>query len=607
VVPDSPRISTDCQKWFGSKGPILPFIDRRLREHLLPASVCVAALLVLGLAPYFVCWLAGYGFTCPTQGDVPYYVQLAAQPYYSHALYLSDPMVPGGASFYPWLQYIPFVYLTRWLGLQVFWIQILWTIAAALGTGLTLYLFLWLVFRKKWLAAGITICVWADIDLGWSKFVYRFLFVHQIYLVASDFVSHLLGHSLLARPVFPYQGRLTNPALDLPFLFLQLVVTSITRERPSRNSLILSGLVFALTFYVYFYLWTMIAAGLCLAMLIDRPGRRTYAWTLVLGGVLGWPQIAHDYLVRSALSAEGLRYFGLMSPSSPSLRNSPYAHPYLVIGELVILGYWITGQRRPALLLAWCMCCAGVCLSWAYLVTIYMHNYHWAWLVTPLMHIVVVAVVLDLIMLWKPRPHVPGWVYALLVTAYLASGIYLAASITLVGSHRYDNLKTIYSEYNQQRLVPGVRSLLPDSVIAGDAAFVDLAAAAERQRPLAGDFLRINMILGDEQRRTRFVLDQYLSGINRNSLASLMDDYGPAIFPNEEVPAYLHTFDDVSRDPDTSIDDLKVRYLVLPEAQPTPTFLSHRWNLIQQGPYWKIWERVGSGAERNNDSGTVRK
>ena len=185
---------------------------RRLQEHLLPASTCVAALLALGLTPYFVTWLGGYGFLCPTQGDMPYYLELAALPYYGHTLHLSDPMVPGGATFYPWLQYIPFVCLTRWMGLSIFWIQIIWTIAGAVGTGVTLYLFLWLVCRNRWLAAAITICVWADIDLGTEMFAHRFLFLHQIYLVAADFIAHLRGHPLLLRPTFLWQWRIANPA-----------------------------------------------------------------------------------------------------------------------------------------------------------------------------------------------------------------------------------------------------------------------------------------------------------------------------------------------------------------------------------------------------------
>jgi hypothetical protein len=568
----------------------LSLSDRRLLKHLLPATVCVGALLALGLAPNFACWLSGYGFACTIQGDMPYYLQLAAQPYYSHALYLSDPMVQGGVSFYPWLQYIPFVWLTRGLGLSIFWIQILWIIAAALGTGLTLYLFLWLVFRNRWLAAGTAICIWADIDFGVPQFAARFLFVHQVYLIASDFVAHLRGQPLLARPVCVWQWRLTNPALDLPFIFLQLVLTSIAREYSSRRNLALSGLVFALTFYVYFYLWTMLAAGLCLAILVDRPGRRTYAWTLVLGFALGWPQIVHDYLAKNVLSAEGLEHFGLFAPiNQHSIPLS--AHPYLVISELAIFGLWVTRRKIPPLILAWCMTCAGVSLYLVGFINgIYLHNYHWTWLAVSVMHTIAIAVALDLVMLWKSKPNIPGWVYVLLVSAYLAGGIYLTGSISLIGSRKDI---TSYSEYSRQRLVPGVIPLRPGSVIAGDAAFVDLAAAAEQQRPLAGSFLEVDMVVGDEDRRTRFVLDQYLDGTNRDRFAVLLNDYGPRVIPREQLPVYLHRFDEVSRDPQKFIDDLRVRYLALPAAQPAPTFLGRGWDLVQPGPYWQIWERIG--------------
>ena len=564
---------------------------RRLLEHLLPASLCIAALLALGLTPFFVCWISGYGFTCPTQPDVTYYLQLAAQPYYSHALYLSDPMIPGRATFYPWLQYIPLVCLTRWLGLSIFWIQIIWTIAGAVGTGVTLYLFLWLVCRNRWLAAAITICVWADIDLGTEMLAHRFLFLHQIYLVASDFIARIGGHPFLPRPRMLWQWRLSNPTMDLPFIFLQLVVTSIARERASTLAITLSGLVFALTFYVYFYLWTMIAGGLCLGMLVDRPGRRTYAWTLALGFALGWPEIIHDY---HALSAEGLKYFELTASPirSPGLsNNSSYFHPYLVIGELAILGGWVTRRKLGALVLVWCIGCAGVCLSMANLVSgISLHNYHWAWLSVPVMHVMTVAVALDLIVRWKSTPRMPRPVPALLVCAYLASGIYLTASILLLGSSGQTYSMTVYSEYNRQRLVPGSAHLQPDSVIAGDEDFVDLAAVAERQRPLAGGWLANNMIVDDEARRIRFVLDKYLSGINHDSFAILLND--TRSIPREQIRAYLQTYDEVSHDSDRFIDDFKVRYLALPVDQPTARFLSRRWDLIQPGPYWRIWERT---------------
>jgi hypothetical protein len=128
-------------------------------------------------------------------------------------------------------------------------------------------------------------------------------------------------------------------------------------------------------------------------------------------------------------------------------------------------------------------------------------------------------------------------------------------------------------------------------VIAGDPNFVDLASPAERQRPLAGIYLEVDMALDNEERRIRFVLDQYLSGIDRDNLAVLLHDYAPAI-TREQVPVYLHTFDEVTRDSDRYIDDLKVHYLVLPIAQRAPEFLSRGWDLIQPGPCWQVWERT---------------
>ena len=535
------------------------------------------------------------------QYDVTYYLQLAAQPYYSHALYLSDPMIPGGASLYPWLQYIPFVLITRWLGLSVFWVQIVWTVAAAIGAGITGYLFVWLVCRNRWLAAGITICVWADIDLAIERFAHRFLFIHQAYLTASDAIHYLLGRPFADRPIFPWQWRINNPLLDLPFLFLVLVVTSVAREHPSRRNIVLSGLAFALTFYVYFYLWTMVAAGLCLAWLVDRQGRRIYALTLALGTGLGWPQIAHDFIIKNALSAQGLKYFELLvAVPAPNSWKSPYYHPELVIVELAIIGVWVIRRKIPALTLAWCMTVAGFCLSLSNLVmSIYLHNYHWCWLVAPIMHILMVVVALDLIMLWMPSVMVPGRVFALLVCGFLASGIYLTGSIYRIGffGGYIDSLKH-FAEYNKQRTSAGVVPLRPESVIAGESDFVDFSAVAERQRPLGANFLFNNLVLDDEQREDRYVLDQFLSGTTRKGFVEQLGILRESAYMSkEEYPIYLRKFDDVVRDTDKAADALKVRYLAMRADKATPTFLSSRWTLIQPGPYWKIWERTENSAK----------
>jgi hypothetical protein len=176
------------------------------------------------------------------------------------------------------------------------------------------------------------------------------------------------------------------------------------------------------------------------------------------------------------------------------------------------------------------------------------------------------------------------------VGAYLAGGIYLTESI-LTKAVDYGDVTSIYSEYNRQRLAPGVTPLRPDSVIAGEWNFADLAAVAERQRPLRGRFLDNNLLLSDEERRNRFVLDNYLSGIDtHDSFAMQLKEY--VFIPKDQLPVYLHTFDEVSRDPDIYVDKLKVRYVALPVSQNPPAYLGRGWSLIQPGPYFRIWERI---------------
>ena len=128
----------------------------------------------------------------------------------------------------------------------------------------------------------------------------------------------------------------------------------------------------------------------------------------------------------------------------------------------------------------------------------------------------------------------------------------------------------------------------PGSVIAGDYEFVELAAVAERQRPLAGGWIESDMVLGDAERRVRFVLDRYLSGITRAEFTEVFKDYG---IPPGQLGAYLRNFDEASSDSESLVEHFQVRYLVLPAAQLHPAFLRTGWELIQAGPYWQIWER----------------
>jgi hypothetical protein len=80
----------------------------------------IAASLALGLAPFLNGRQQTGDWSAPSQSEIRYYLSIAAQPYFEHVPYLSDPAVPGGAILYPWLQYVPAVYFARAFGLNVF-------------------------------------------------------------------------------------------------------------------------------------------------------------------------------------------------------------------------------------------------------------------------------------------------------------------------------------------------------------------------------------------------------------------------------------------------------------------------------------------------------
>lgn len=78
---------------------------------LPPMLTCVASGLALAFTPVLVWRMTTGKWVCLQQPETFYYLQIAAQSYYNHLWYVSDPTIPNGVIFYPWLQFIPPVFL----------------------------------------------------------------------------------------------------------------------------------------------------------------------------------------------------------------------------------------------------------------------------------------------------------------------------------------------------------------------------------------------------------------------------------------------------------------------------------------------------------------
>ena len=77
--------------------------ERRAKGALAPLALCVGAGFVLAFAPVVVWRIKTGDWVCLNDWFTLYYLRFAAQAYYNRVLYISDLVVPGGITGYPWL------------------------------------------------------------------------------------------------------------------------------------------------------------------------------------------------------------------------------------------------------------------------------------------------------------------------------------------------------------------------------------------------------------------------------------------------------------------------------------------------------------------------
>jgi hypothetical protein len=561
------------------------------QTHLWPLLCCLLAGLVLSLTPIVIARL-NTGMWVLLQPEIEYYLRIAGQAYYNHLSYISDPSVADGVIFYPWLTFVPLTYLARTLGLSLFSVAPMWLLLGGVGLTTSLYFVFWRYLGRPWIAAGLTILCVSDF-----RFTNSAALTYEFKAIWNALIIHPHGIiDLTPLPIWDWR-RVPNPALDLPFLFVQILAVSIAFDRPNRLNLWLSGLAFGLLFYVYFYVWTMAAAALCFAMLFDASRRKIYGLTLLIGFACGSLELVHLFLLRKAASNEALTRFAGISAVAPQYLPTV---PWFSLLSVVALGVWIYTTKRFELTYLWSLSAAGILLICSPSLTgMYLHAYHWTWLMLPIRTILVLifVVILSTERTWLLRSF--GWLFPALVAICSISGVYFAAirvSRTRTGFEQADT----YTKYREQRLVPGVAALATNSMIAGDARFCDLAGVGENQRVLSDGFLLISMALDNANWRSRFALNEFLKGTtDRLEFAKKANDeaegglWTTVTVPPELIPPFMLVWDEIVHDPDRFLDTYQVRYVALPIDQPVPAYLHKGWTLLQPGPYWRLWERKG--------------
>jgi hypothetical protein len=563
--------------------------------HARPLLYCVAAALVISLLPYVIWSLAlGRPFLAYIgDPDNQLHLQIAANAYFNHPWFISDPASLGAPTHYPWPQFVPFVLLARLFQLGPFGVNLLWHLWAAAGMALGFYTVFWRYLKSRLAAAACTVFALTDSGLMTAHPV-----VHQLVFLTKIVTGHSQSITASWPPILT-QWRIIDPAIGLPIVLLHIAALSAAREKPTRLRLSLGGISFGILFYVYFYYWTAVAGGLALAFVLDAAGRRVYFHAAWMGSVLGAPGLVHDYLLKSALSTEAMQRFGLFVPM-PRLPGLMLPRSTIVLLPILLVWLWRTGRLELGYL--WALALAGLVLNnLGAIIGLDLQPGHWRFVWGPAAEILLLILVMD----WARKRF--RWSPMATRISLGALGLYIIVALFLEG---FDVLRTqacrsmfvAYQMYSVQQSHVGGVKLMPRSTMAGDERYVDLAMITQNLFPLYNYAVLISPTTTDHDWEHRLALNAYLMGVDAHAFRAQAQHFAdvypwgpwpygesggrPALFA-QLVSAYR----EVTDAPSAYLDRFAVRYVALPSEGGPPPDGAGGWFPVENGTSWTVWAR----------------
>jgi len=553
-----------------------------------PLLLCIAAGITLAFTPVIIWRFQTGEWVCLNDWFAPFYLRFAAQAYYNHSAYLTDVVVPGGVTFYPWLIFIPAVWLAGSITASPFAVYLIWIAVSTLTLSTGLYVVFRYFLDRPWAAAACTIFCLSE---------YGFAAAHplaaQLKILASALWFHPTGLVNIKWGLL-LQWRVPDPALAFPFVCFQIVALGLAREKPTNRNLCLSGFAFGLLFYVFLYSWTLVLAGLVIAFFLDRSRRKVYLATICIGAAIGAPQVIYNTHLAHQASTEAMTRFGLIT-RAPRLYQE--TSPALSLAAVVVLGVWIWRTRRFELIYLWSLIAGGILLSRSRVLTgIYFHEYHYDWQWTPLRLVLVLIAAVSIVNArWRPHRAWASlcWIAVML---YFVGGVYVSAicvTRTWFGVAYVRN----YLHYRAQRSTGPIRPMTPGATIAGDDGFCEIAAVAENLRVLGGEAVPRSMMVDDAHWEARIALNAFLIGTDRTAFErEARNDAANWLWEDARrranaIAAFMRTYDEIAHNPDRYIEEFGVRYVAVAADVPQIDYLRSGWTTLQEGPYWHIWER----------------
>jgi hypothetical protein len=273
--------------------------------------------------------------------------------------------------------------------------------------------------------------------------------------------------------------------------------------------------------------------------------------------------------------------------------------PKLALLILAIGLVWVW-RRRKDLLFLWALAAAGLLLANHQIVTgLQINNFHWSYVWGPAITLLVVLLIVGEVR----RLHWPkeaAWVAAVLIAGHVGVGLWLR-EVEATSTRESVLFTSRYGQYASQRLQTACARLLPNTVVAGDKNFTDLAAILENQRPLYHYAADLSPAVADNEWSFRIALNSFLLGLDHTAFANeqkqAVADWVLGPWPRDPLKqaqlyqTRLACYERVAADPQAAVERFGVHYVALPATQSPSCYLLSSWSRLQAGPYWSVWEQ----------------
>ncbi len=473
---------------------------------------------------------------------------------------------PSGPMMHPWALFVPEGLLAHALGLGMTGLGLIWRALGGAGLAMGLYAVVRPFAKSPRGAAGLAAFLLFDAGFLLGQ-------VGQRDLEIIKAIAFHSGNFFASVPRIMAHLRVPTPALAIPFLLIHFALTHRARRLGTTGSAVAAGVSLGLLFSTYFYFATTAFAATVLAWLVDRDGRRTYAWIFGVGLVVAAPSLIASAWIKAQTPPDWLHRTDKFVPIQ-RFDRARLLLPKLLIAEW-LASAWIVFRSRRELRYLWLYTGAGLAMANHHVITgLNLENFHWTYAYGVSFSVLLALIVTP----WLARLR-GGFVVATVVVIVQIMAGFGLRDVEVRRSAETNIYRDLWARWKDERI-----AIPPRSVVAGPTDLLFCLAAMEEVDPLDCRLVEYSSVATDVERDERLVLNAILIGADRE--ATINEGERPTEISKSRRRLL---FDRMTIEVASWTRRFGVTYVLLPAGRMPPTSLSRAGDPLTEGAVWTLW------------------